>query len=990
MRKLLIAIIASLFVLSVTSCATTYVPEVESWYKTTVLSKDSKYNSNLFYLNTLEFQIADPSVIYINEGPEKGYFYAYGTSDDINCQGFQSWRSKDMTRWESMGIAYTPSYATTWSIVNYWAPEVIYDSEEELYYMFFSAQRNMTNDSRYKNLMMLSVAYSASPAGPFVHPNNNQNLDGKLLKESEPVFDFSVSNEDVVSTGLARKNTIDVSPFIDPVTKEKYMYFSYYDSFTKSEIFGVKMKDWFTPDYSSLVQLTSVGFLTVEAGLNHTVSKSTPEGSINEGPFMYYRDGKYYLTLSVFGYSDERYQVRQAVSTSPLGNFTKYHPDNGGVVVATDPTWDHITSAGHHSFVVCGEDLFIAYHTFKNRTDITGGRALAIDKIEFIKNNDGISLMHTNGPTYSLQPLPSSVSGYENIASKASVSASNTAKGSSVSLLTDGLLPYLMSDNNIEEYTANSGKSKITFDFSSPVTLRAFMVYNSMEYDNTFINISSVKIKYYDTITTTKELEIGKTEFDFDWNLNEVDGSIMRPGGSVVSEFDELRVSKIEFNISSVGSDVLSIPEIVLLGKTTPCAPKSDFKEYEYNISPVGSSQIVKDSVNFGTNNTLKTGFGWDLSNDSNSLNAFVNQSYCSDQYLYFKKVFSTDFYVEAKITSTNLVSFNNDKYPKYGLVVSCPENTIFFYIDGIGSQRVGVAQRTLDNKDWNWNATEQLVTMPGTLSTNGEYAKLSIIRQGKNFIFLVNDKVAIIYNSFNVFNDYQDATAGLLTFNMAISAKEYSITSDKTVIDQKISEYASTTSGNVFGLAGGLMSSPGWDLSTDTNSANAYVSNTQAGDQYLYFKDINSSYFYAETLITVDGSLQDPYPKIGISIKNGNKEIFFYIDCTEGYNNKAVGYVERVDGNWDWAGSVTKEIPSLGSYKNPNFVKMAVLRDNGNIYFLIEGEIAFTINNAEKFSVGDACVVAILSFTTKVTVKEYYITINSAEVAQKIQSIVG
>ena len=91
------------------------------------------YNGNLFYVNTLEFQVADPSVIYISEGDEAGYFYAYGTSDEIGCHGFQAWRSKDLSHWECTGIAYAPDYSVTWAVNNYWAPEVIYDAKTKLY-----------------------------------------------------------------------------------------------------------------------------------------------------------------------------------------------------------------------------------------------------------------------------------------------------------------------------------------------------------------------------------------------------------------------------------------------------------------------------------------------------------------------------------------------------------------------------------------------------------------------------------------------------------------------------------------------------------------------------------------------------------------------------------------------------------------------------------------------------------------------------------------
>lgn len=62
-------------------------------YATEMLSKmdnvSTGYNSSLFYVNTLEFQIADPSVIYVTEGEDAGYFYAYGTSDEIAATVFR-------------------------------------------------------------------------------------------------------------------------------------------------------------------------------------------------------------------------------------------------------------------------------------------------------------------------------------------------------------------------------------------------------------------------------------------------------------------------------------------------------------------------------------------------------------------------------------------------------------------------------------------------------------------------------------------------------------------------------------------------------------------------------------------------------------------------------------------------------------------------------------------------------------------------------------
>ena len=90
--------------------------------------------------NNLTVKIADPTIIYITEGKDAGWYYAYGTSDLIGCRGIQGWRSKNLSDWELVGIVLRPDFENGWADRNFWAPEVIYDEEEKLYYMFYTAR----------------------------------------------------------------------------------------------------------------------------------------------------------------------------------------------------------------------------------------------------------------------------------------------------------------------------------------------------------------------------------------------------------------------------------------------------------------------------------------------------------------------------------------------------------------------------------------------------------------------------------------------------------------------------------------------------------------------------------------------------------------------------------------------------------------------------------------------------------------------------------
>lgn len=976
MKRITLVLII-LLLLGLSACKQDDIELTEDFpYYEQKLSENLDYNTDLYYLNQLDFEVADPSVIYIDEGEEEGYFYAYGTSDDIRVYGFQSWRSKDLTHWESMGVAFKPDFNVTWANVNYWAPEVLYDESDGLYYLFYSAQKT---DGTFH----MSVAYSETPNGPFITPDNVRNGNGMMLSASEPVYNLQVNNT-AIDPDIARLNVIDISPFIDPETGDKYIYFSYYDSFNQSEIFGMKMHDWLTPDYSTLTQLTAVGYLTVEAGLNSDITKTTPEGTINEGPFMLYEDGTYYLTLSVYGYTDEKYQVRQAIADSPLGAFEKIPPEEGGTILATDPNWSHLTSAGHHAFLYVGDEIFIVYHTFLNRTDITEGRALSVDKVEFV-DHDGTMLLHANGPTDSLQPLPEEISGYKNIALDADITSDNTAEGSDITYLNDGVMSYLEYDS-IPEYVADEGVTTITLSWDELVTARAIMIYNSIYYDESFLDIARVRMNYLaDEDGTIKQVEMKNLRYDWDWNVDSSFG-VMNPGGSVIAEFDDLTIESIEITFASVEGFQVGIPEIVVLGKAQSSGSTPSFSAYSYENPEFGSPELVNEGTTIGTNNGLSTQFGYDLTHDDGSENAYITQQWPYDQYAYFNDIYSTSFYVEAEFTVTNNASYANDPFPKFGLTVATTENTIFYFVDAdptYTQDSIGVAQRTFDNSDWDWNTTEQNVSGTGISYKDGDYVKLAIIRNGDEFYMLANDELYIFYDQFNIFVENYDATVGFLTFNTEVEIRNYMATEDQEFIDEKIATYEAQLNGETFGTAYGYKTTSGWDLTTDTGNDSS-VTNTASGDQYIFFKDFIGDTFYAETDVTVVQGLGDPYPKFGIVLRNEDTEFFFYIDSNTAYNAQQVGYVIKANGTWDWGNSHTIPVSNI-TYRDGGYTTLGVYRNGSDITLYVNGNEVAHVQNINGLTEAN-CVVGVLSFTTSIEIKNYQLITELTSIEEYLQ----
>lgn len=104
----------------------------------------SDYNKALFYRNDKKADCPDPFVL--DNTAVDGWYYLYGTEGSLYC-----YRSRDLMDWERVGNALdnmgwsSPGKMSevrqaTWKDI--WAPEVIYDPDEGLYYLFFSATPN--------------------------------------------------------------------------------------------------------------------------------------------------------------------------------------------------------------------------------------------------------------------------------------------------------------------------------------------------------------------------------------------------------------------------------------------------------------------------------------------------------------------------------------------------------------------------------------------------------------------------------------------------------------------------------------------------------------------------------------------------------------------------------------------------------------------------------------------------------------------------------
>lgn len=503
----------------------------------------SKKTSKLFY-NNASFKdgplAGDPFLFYHEETKT---FYLYGTTRKYSNPGkieetFEYYTSTDLINWKNGGVCFQPARGD-WCTSRLWAPEVF--EIDGKYYMYYTAA---TGDG---GVLHGSVAVADSPAGPFTNKITDT-VNGK-----KPVFDFG-----------SNFPTIDGSLFIDD-DGSMYYYFARdqigdnsssggNNSTRRSTIWGIQLENPYTIKAGAKpVKLTEVGRSTIDETGAFTQPWEVQDKNAmwNEGPYMLKHNGVYYLTYSANYFGSKYYSLGYAISTEPLGDFTKL-PDGGAQIMGITPgskdNWDYFIGTGHAMFLKVGNEDYIVYHTLIPNTDVW--RHFTIDSVGY--RDDGT--LYVNGPTLSAQKVPDVVSGVTNVAGKATVTANNV-KEDTLQYLTDGITGAGKAYSSAETKT-NAGVSTITFTFDSPVELSAIAVYNSADYDQIFTSVARIVIDglyHIDDVKVLTDSYVKRTK------------QVYSGSAAILELSHATKVQTITITFSS--SDVVGISEVQILAK---------------------------------------------------------------------------------------------------------------------------------------------------------------------------------------------------------------------------------------------------------------------------------------------------------------------------------------------------------------------------------------------------------------------------------------
>ena len=508
------------------------------------LMNDDKweYDDSFWYMNNLDkVPLPDPQV-YV----ENGTYFIVGTDDASSCKLITCYYTTDFVSYEKTTIYNPLDYSGCWenhSNPTMYAPEMYKVGDK--YYLYYSAIENSTGQRRN------SVVWADTPLGPY-EPIVTGEVDG--LHNALFAYDELYS-------------VLDATLFIDD-NKDMYMYYSQSINNTQS-IFGVKLTSPYQADFSTRKLLVKPGTIDNESSeiLLQWESYRTKASPIVEGPFMLKSKGKYYMTYSVNGCWNKYYDVCYAVSDSPLGKFTKPYTKGQlwtnllmGVPCTNDTNsvvynqWSGFASGtGHHCFFNIGDQIMIGYHAHLNRnfnSDTSGwvARYFAMDPLYFLE--DGTPFV--NGPSWSPQPLPEAISGYENIAPKAKVRVENIKNETAIN---DNYIVdcYNLEQEQGKEVTLGQGYSYIELKLDKKYKIKALSIYSSADYDAAIYDLNYVQFSNGDAlgfsqlsancVNYDKEFIFPVSGFVFDFKQDiEADSVIISFNGDEGMRINEIQV----------------------------------------------------------------------------------------------------------------------------------------------------------------------------------------------------------------------------------------------------------------------------------------------------------------------------------------------------------------------------------------------------------------------------------------------------------------
>lgn len=348
--------------------------------------KTTSEKNTIGYSNPLPVAFGDPFILLASDGK----YYMYGTGGVE--KGFGAYSSNNLVDWHFEGEVYSGNQPNSWTVKNYWAPEV-YEIDGH-YYMFFSADWSENPANELENFR-IGVAVAEQPTGPFIEIS-----DKPLFDPGYPIIDANILQHDgktyLYYSRCCYKNPVE-SEVADWARAQNL-----FQEIEESWVYGVEISNDFTTVVGEPVLLLQPPS-TMTDPQTEWESRSVTSGEVNrrwtEGSFAFSHNGKIYMMYSANFFGGENYAVGYAVADNPLGSFTK--AENNPVLEKNVARGGDVTGTGHNMMFRSkdGSKMYTAYH---GRTQKTGDeRVVFIDQMKIDENG----ILTVDGPSTSEKEL---------------------------------------------------------------------------------------------------------------------------------------------------------------------------------------------------------------------------------------------------------------------------------------------------------------------------------------------------------------------------------------------------------------------------------------------------------------------------------------------------------------------------------------------------------------------------------------------------------
>lgn len=349
-------------------------------------SRGKTSSAAISYSNPLPVAFGDPFILSASDGK----YYMYGTGGVE--KGFGAYSSYNLVDWHFEGKVYSGDQPGSWTVKNYWAPEV-YEIDGH-YYMFFSADWKENPANELENFR-IGVAVADHPTGPFTEIS-----DKPLFDPGYPIIDANILQRDG-RTYLYYSRCCYKNP-VESEVAEWARAQGLFEEIEESWVYGVEISNDFTSVIGEAVLLLQPPS-TMDNPQTEWESRSVTSGEVNrrwtEGSFAFEHNGKIYMMYSANFFGGENYAVGYAVADNPLGPFVK--AENNPVLEKNVANGGEVTGTGHNMVFWSkeGGKMYCVYH---GRTQKTGDeRVVFIDEMKIDENG----VLTVDGPSTSEKEL---------------------------------------------------------------------------------------------------------------------------------------------------------------------------------------------------------------------------------------------------------------------------------------------------------------------------------------------------------------------------------------------------------------------------------------------------------------------------------------------------------------------------------------------------------------------------------------------------------